>query len=96
LRGSRLRSTIHDVQAEAANITQSDKAIDRQQHEHLQRLEGVHRTLKAGFQFDVLTPHYRRRYMAVLGDIAETVQILIASFRSAAVNERVPRDEDPS
>ena len=53
--------TIHDVQAEAVKVTQSDGAIERQQKELLGNLEGVARSLKVGVSFEVLTPEYRRR-----------------------------------
>jgi hypothetical protein len=90
-RGTGQAPTIHDVRIEVANVIKSDKAIDeaieREQAELTGRFEEVSRTLKVGVKFDLLTPRYRRRLTAVLDDIAATVQILISSLRSAAIDE---------
>jgi hypothetical protein len=88
-------ATVADVQTVVAEELQSPSAIDRQQSELIQKFEGIGRALKGSFKFDVLTPHYRRRLIVTLTDIAETLQILMAALKSLAIDERcaaTPRD----
>jgi hypothetical protein len=92
-RNQQREPTIHDVQAEAVKVTQSDGAIERQQKELLGKFEGVARSLKVGVSFEVLTPEYRRRLVTVLQDIVDKVQTLLAAFQADVVERRTKAEE---
>jgi hypothetical protein len=91
-KGTGQAPTIHDVQAEAAKLTPSDKTIDRQQDELIKRIEGAGRALTVNVDFKVLTPYYRRRLLAVFQDIADKLQVLMSAFSSASIDAVVPAE----
>jgi hypothetical protein len=82
------RPTVIDVQEAAVEIINSDKTIERQQKEVLSKIEGAGRALKIGFDFDALTPDFRRRLQVALMAIADHITTVLSALNSQAVTER--------
>jgi hypothetical protein len=85
--------TIADVQAEAIKEEKPNEILQRQQTELLRKFESASVVLKTAVAFDLLEPPFRFRLAAVLTEIAETVQILIRSLKSSAVEKRADEEK---